>query len=786
MLKKWLSVCVVSSLMAHSVYAFSNFQVQGIQFEGLTHVSESTVRNDLPITLGESLTPERSDQIIKALYQTGFFSDIKLYQAPHQVLEIHVQERPTIGSIHITGNKIIKKNALDQVLQGIGLETGYFFDPTLLSQMIQSLKEEYYSQGKYSVIITPTVTTLPRNRVSIDIKIAEGTDTDLHRITLVGNHAFSESTLLKQLTLQTPHLLSFFTQDDVFSTEKLQASLMALQSYYMDRGYINFQVDSSQVSLDPYKVKSYLTINLTEGAVYTFSGFSFSGNLILTQAVLEKLVDFHAGEVFSRKEVLAASKAITRALGNQGYGFAEVNPMPHLNSQNHTVSIEFNIQPHQRVYIHHINFVGNTVSDDQALRQYVTYQEAGLFNSTALSQSLIALERLPYLQTVKQKVVKVPGSTDLANIEYDLKERSASTLTGSIGYSQLDKIMFGITLGLPNVFGTGKSMSVSTQLSKPYKTLNISYTNPFFTASGIQQTITAYLTRVDNGEQNLVDFSTNSVGGTMTYAFPLDATDFFNLGGGFDNTQLLQPQDDESETVNQFVAENGNNYNTFSTTIGVSRNSTNNAYFPTKGVKASLSSEIAVPGSKFTWTKLMGSYTWYRALNQTFTLTAGGDANYGFGYGKTDELPFIDNFYAGGWGSVRGYSDGTLGPLDTICTPSGSTCTDSAGQPLGGNLEVDGSLNLLFPVPFDRDNQSMRFGVFLDAGNAYNTYNSSTIWDHDSNPRYPSFSNLRYSTGVSFEWISPLGPLAFSIAKPLNAKEGDQSQFFQFTIGGTF
>lgn len=778
----------VAAIVALNASAFGSFKVEKIDFEGLNHITTQTADDYLPIKVGDLVDAQISQQVIQKLFATGFFSDIKLYQEGSTLL-IDVKERPTIAKINITGNEKIKTDAITKVLESIGIQAGNLLNPTLLSQMIQSLKSQYYMLGKYSVRVTPKLIALPRNRVEIDVNIAEGTYTTLQNINIVGNHAFSQKTLLKQLTLSTPNWLSFITDDDVYSAEKLSKSLQGLSDFYLDRGYLDFHVTSTQVALGPFKEKSYLTINVTEGKPYTFEGASFNGTEVLPESQLRKMLTLQKGEVFSKASIMATSKAITSALGDKGYAFARVDPVPQLDKKKHTVTIQFNIEPGRRVYIHHINFVGNTVTEDKALRHYLTYQEAGLYNKKQLSYSLMALQRLPYIQSAQQKVVPVAAGGDKVDINYQLTERSASSIQASIGYSELDKLIFGIGLGIPNVFGTGKSFSINAQLSKPYKSLTLSYTNPYFTQSGIQQTVSAYLSNVDNSQRSLINFTTNSVGATLSYAIPLNATDFFHIGGGVDNTRLLQPQNNTSLTVYDFVKDYGDNYNTLSLSLGWSHNSTNNAFFPTQGITASVNGQVATPLSKFTWYKLMSSITWYQALNHIFTLSLGGDVNYGNGYGSTHHLPFFDNFYGGGWGSVRGFAQSTLGPLDQQCSSisSSGTCSGpTQGQPLGGNLEVDGSLNLTFPVPFEADNPNLRMGAFLDMGNVYDTYHNPTIWDSSNQPHYPTFKNLRYAVGLSLQWISPIGPLAFSIAKPLNAKSGDQTQFFQFTLGTTF
>lgn len=788
MLKKTISLSVLFALI-NPAWAFTSFEVKNVVFEGLDHISAQTAEAHMPKIAGKMLTPDSSSLIIEDLYKTGFFSDIHLYRRANNTLLVEVHEQPTIAKITFSGNDAIPTKSLKQVLQSVGLLSGNIYDPTILNQVVQSLKAQYYAQGKYAVRVTPFITPLPRNRVAIALEISEGLSNQIRTINIVGNRAFSESALIKQLVLTTPTMWSFFTDNDVYSEQKLNKSLDALRNFYMDRGYINYKVDSTQTSVNPQHTQVYLTINISEGSQYKFAGYDLSGDVILPKAQLNKLVTIQKGDIFSRKVVMASVNAMTTALGDKGYAFAKIDPVPVIDEKAKTVKIDFQVNPGRRTYIRHINFMGNAVTNDKALRQNLKYDEESLYSKSALDSSLMSLKRLPYLQSVDQSFDPVSGSLDQVDVNYKVTERSVNTIQASIGYSELDKIIFGVSLGLPNLFGTGNNFSINTQLSRSYKTLNLQFTQPYFTPSGIQQSVSFYFTQIDNADRDLANYSTNSAGATLSYAIPLSDTDFFHIGGGVDRTKLLQPSMGQSATVSQFLQDAGRDvFNTYSLTLGWSRDTTNDAFFPTEGVKSSLSTNVALPMSNLTWYKISSSLAWFAPITKTLTFSLDGGVNYGNGYGKTDRLPFFDNFLGGGWGTVRGYSAGSLGPKDLICDSySGGTCTNpQAGNAIGGNLGVNASLNLFFPVPFASDNPNMRLGVFTDAGNVYDTYDLNTVVGGASLPHYPTIRNLRYSAGVAFEWLSPLGPLAFSIAKPLNEKAGDQAQFFQFTIGTSF
>jgi outer membrane protein insertion porin family len=663
------------------------------------------------------------------------------------------------------------------------------FNNSLLRQIQQSLEQQYNSQGKYAVQVNTVVNPLPRNRVGIDIKISEGLSAKINRINIVGNHAFSESTLVDQLNVTTPGFFAFFTGSDKFSQDKLSSSLQALSDYYMNRGYAKFHIDSTQVAIDSTKTKVFLTINVNEGQKYTFKGFKLMGNLIVPESQLAKEINIKSGDTFSKQTVMDGVTAIQNTLGDLGYAFVNVNPVPTIDDKTKSVYITYYVIPGQKVYIRYVNFTGNTVTNDKALRERMRYMEGSLYSKTNLDYSKIALQRLPYLSAVDDKTVPVSGASNQVDINYNLTEQSANSVTGSLGYSELDGVIVGAGLNVPDVFGTGNIFSINAQVSRPYQSVNFSFTQPYFTSSGIQQSINLYFTRVNAADQGLANYSTNSYGGNVNYAIPISTWNYFNIGGGVDRTQLVQPAGDLSATVTNFVAQHGSIYNSLLANLGWSRDSTNSAYFPTQGETASIGTKIAVPGSDLTWYQLLSNVNWYHAITKNVTGSLGGSVNFGGGYGNMSHLPFFQNFNGGGWGSVRGYSAGSMGPDDTLVCPAGSsTCTPGTfqGNALGGNLSVNATANLYFPVPFASDSQNLRLVTFMDAGNVYNTYHMATEWNAAQQPTSPSLNNIRYSIGAGIEWVSPLGPLGFSLAAPLNKKAGDDTQIFQFTLGTFF
>ena len=769
----------------------ANFVVNQVKIEGLSRISSDTVMKDIPVEDGQTLSTQETNQIITDLYQTGYFNDIKLYRQ-NDDLVVQVKERPAISAIDISGNDAIKTDDLKKGLTMAGLDVGNIYNPDLLKQIKQSLEMEYYNLGKYAVQIEASAIPLTRNRVDIKIKISEGKTAKIRRIDIVGNKKYSQSTLRDELVLTTPsmwNLWGLLTSDDQYSTQRMQSSIEQLRSFYMNRGYIDFNVESHQVSLNPNKDNTYVTMNISPGKVYKVSKIDVEGKLILPRKEVRSMISLDPGAVFSRKELLDSSNRIKEALGKKGYAFAQVNPVPTIERKDRTVAVTFYVQPGKKVYVSQINFKGNAVTNDSVYRREMLYSEGGVYNSYMIEQSKLKLQRLPYVEKVTVKKTPVPGTDDMVNLDYDIKERSANSVTASLGYSQLYKFMVGASLNMPNLLGTGNQVSLSTQLSKPYKSLSLSYTNPYFTQSGISQTMSAYVTNVDTASTTLANYSTDSYGFNLGYGIPLTINDTLNAGVGFDHTRLISPGTGEgtSNVVNQFIADqNGKTgYNSYMVNLGWTRNTANRAYFPTHGDIFTIGGQATVPGSDLTWYKTNIKNSWFHPITDFFTFSAKTGVDYGNGYGSTDQLPFFQNYYGGGWGSVRGFNQGSMGPHDSLRGPDAHPVTGATeGNAVGGNLNVYANFDVLFPIPGVKDSSNMRMGFFFDMGNVYSTYKIKGT--DGSTPTNPTFGNMRYATGIEFQWLSPMGPLAFSLAKPLNAKPGDDTQIFQFSLGQSF
>lgn len=773
-------------------FAFA-FVVQQIQYQGVQRIPLSSVEANNPIKVGEDLTPDLSNQALSDLFKTGYFKNVQFYNQ-NGTLIVQVEELPTIAAVNIKGNSLIKTAQLTTVLNSVGLQVGNMFNQTLINQIQQSLVTEYNSQGKYAVQVNVDVVPTTDNRVNVDINISEGLDTKIEDINITGNQIFTDKQLIKAIPMSTPNLVSFFTGTDVYSSDKMQKAMQALTDFYLNHGYLDFHVNSAEASLNTTHTKAYVTINVTEGEQYKFTGFGFKGDLILPEADLSKLVKIKVGDMYSKQVLTDAQTAIVDALGDQGYAFVNVNPVPTIDATNRTVFINFYVTPGQKVYINQVEFGGNTVANDSTLRKYMKFAEGSTYSKTKVDESTVALEQLPYTPQVSESTEPVPNSNNQVNVKYNVTEQAANQVSAAIGYGGFYGWIFQTGFNMSDLFGTGNTFGINAQVSRPYQSITANLTQPFFTLSGVSQSEGVYFTRNNASDEGLANFSTNSYGATLGYQIPISTWNSFTFGGGVDHTTLQQPGDSESATVTAFTNQYGEEYNTYSINFGLSRDSTNNPWFPTQGQRAGISANLAVPGSDLTFYQLSADGSIYKGINQYVTVMVGANAAYGGGYGGTAHLPFFRDYYAGGWGTapgvgtVRGYADGQMGPQDTIICTDSTQCTPgstSEGQALGGNLLVNANLEFYFPVPFT-DNPNIKFISFLDAGNVYQTYSSTTVWSAAGNPNHPNFGNIAYTAGVGVEMHIPyLGSIGFDVAEPIN-KTPSNTQFFDFTLGTVF
>ena len=760
MRKAFLFTILAVVLTMGKAWAFEPFVIKEIRVEGLQRIEVGTVYNYLPVNVGDTLNAQRAAEAVRALFKTGFFSDVSL---AHEggVLVVKVVERPSIAKVNLTGNKDVKTEDLTDALKRIGLSEGRVFDRSLLEQVKRELERQYFARGKYGVKITSEVKPLDRNRVEINLKVDEGQVAKIRRITLVGNHAFDEKTLMSNFQLGPPALFSVFTQNDQYSKQKLAADLETLRSYYLDRGYIDFSIDSTQVAITPDKQDVYITINITEGDQFTVSEVKLAGDLKVPEAELAALISIAPGEIFSRKKVTESNSRISERLGKEGYAFANINPTPELDRTAHTVKLTFFIDPGKRVYVRRVNVSGNARTRDVVLRREIRQLESGWISTDNINRSRERLQKLGYFDQVNVETPPVPGTDDQVDVDFGVKERSSfGSLTAGVGFSQSQGILLNASVKQDNFLGTGKRVSAAINNSKVNTLYSFSYTNPYYTLDGVSRGFRMFYRTTNLGRANVGSYTSDALGGSVNYGIPFSEFNTFRVSLGYEHTQIKTNSLTPSSYID-FINANASAFGAVKLALGWSHDTRNRAFFPDDGLLQSLSIDSALPGSEITYYKLSSQTTWYHSLLKLFTLSMDGEISYGAAYGNTVGFPFFENYYAGGIHSVRGYRSNTLGPRE-------------GGIAIGGAFSATGSAELFFTPPFMEENSSFRMGAFVDAGNVYKDYQSFDAGE------------LRYSAGLSAVWLSPIGPLTFSLARALNAKAVDNTEVFQFSLGAVF
>ncbi len=763
----------------------SSFIVEDIQVRGLQRISAGTVYNYLPVNIGERFAEEKQADAVRALFNTGFFKDITL-EREGGVLVINVVERPSVAKVVIEGNKDIKKEDLTEALKKIGLAEGKVYNKQILDKVEQELRRQYFSHGKYGLKITTEVSELTRNRVGIDIKISEGKVAKIKQINIVGNTAFEADKIKKDFELSTTNFLSFYSKDDQYSKQKLQADLEKLRSYYLDRGYINFSIESTQVDITADKKEIYITINVKEGDVYNLEKVKLTGELIVPPEDLVKLVKVGPGEIFSRKNATETSKAISDRLGDEGYTFANVNMVPEINEANKTVAMTFFVDPGKRVYVHRINVKGNTKTRDEVIRREMRQMESSWAASSKIERSKTRLDRLGYFEEVGVETPPVVGTADQIDVNYTIKEKASGNLQAGVGYSQVQGIIFNANVSQDNIFGTGKRLDFAFNNSQILTRYNLGFTDPYYTLDGVALGYNLGYTKRNAYAANLASYNTNVANAGINFGIPLNEFDRIGFDIDLKSTGVESTSISSNRVKNKILFYNGQPYNanfneaapsdgasatftTLSTSAGWTHDTLDRATFSTKGGQQRLSGLITVPFGDLQYYKVGYKHQHFFPLSNDFTFRLLGEVAHGGGYGSTSELPFFENYYAGGTGDVRGFMQNTLGPRDD--TTGGSTYY----RPFGGSTKAIAKAELFFPVPFLSEMKSVRVGTFLDAGTLATGLNSSDLQKY-----------FRYSAGLSGEWLSPFGALAVSVAQPLNSESTDRTQAFQFTFGSGF
>jgi outer membrane protein insertion porin family len=753
-----LLVIVIS--IASVSKAAESFVVRDIRLEGLQRISAGTVFNYFPIKIGDRIDASRTGEAIRALYQTGFFQDVRI-EREGDTLVVFLRERPSIADIEFVGNKDVSTEDLLESLEQVGVAQGRVFNRSVFDRVEQELRRTYFAAGKYGVKITSTVTPLERNRVGISFEISEGTVATIKQINIVGNGEFDDDDLVDLFDLSTTGLWSWLSKNDQYSKAKLSADLETLRSHYLDRGYINFNIDSTQVSITPDKKDVYITINITEGDQFTVNEIRMAGEILIPEDQIIELVTIKQGDVFSRRLVTETSTSLSDWLGNEGYAFANINAVPEIDDEKKQVDLTFFLDPGKRVYVRRINFTGNTKTQDKVLRREMRQLEGAWISTGSVERSKVRLERLGYFEEVNVETPAVPGTTDQVDVEFSVTEKSSGNLALGLGFSQVQGVILDVSLSQENFLGSGNRATMGFNNSKVNRTIKGGWTNPYFTNDGVSLSVDGWLRAIDAFEANLADYSLDELGGNVTFGLPVSEYNTLNLGVTPQRTKFT-PGATASQEVLDFAELVDGEYFTLTVIGGWRNDDRDRRLLPTSGSLTNVAFDVAVPVGDLTFYKASLRHQRLFPVTKKLTLLFDGEIGWGDGYGDTLELPLTKNFFAGGIRSVRGYEANTLGPRD------------SNGEPLGGDKKLVGTLELIVPLPFLRDSKAFRITTFVDAGNVFGPGEDVIIED------------LRAAAGLSAIWLSPFGPLTVSFAWPFNDQPIDSLQPFQFTFGTSF
>jgi outer membrane protein insertion porin family len=790
--------------------AQESFTVGDIRVEGLQRISEGTVFNYLPVNIGDHLDGQRIGEAMRALYATGFFRDVELRRDGNTLLVV-VIERPSIAKFEIKGNKDIKTEDLQKSLRNVGLATGKTFDRSVLDEVKQYLTDQYFSRGKYAVRIDTKVTELPGNKVDIVVDIKEGKRAKIEEIDLVGNTKFKEKDVLGSLELKTPNWLSWYKQDDRYSRESLTGDLEKLRSYYMDRGYANFQIESTQVAIAPEKDDMYITVNVNEGDVFKVSEIKLAGTMVVPEEQLRKLLLFKPGDIYSRKAVTGSQELMSYRLGADGYAFSKIDPVPTPDNEKKTVSITFFIEPGNRVYVRHINFNNITAINDETLRREMRQLEGGWLSNSAVERSKERLQRLPYIEKVEFENKPVAGSADLVDVDYNIKEGLPGQFGGGIGYSESQKFSLNGNFVHSNFMGSGDRIALEINAGKYSKSYVFSQTNPYTTIDGVARTASLSYRDVTQFVSASSAFSTKQITGALQWSYPITEYQYLQAGFSANKNTLVVSEGYSAQQAVDWVRSNGSTFQrdledtngdgvinsldspytvygsefyTYELTAGWNFDTRNRALFADRGMHVAVSGRFAVPLSDVRYYTSNFQYLQYFPIWNKWLLSLNATVDYAEPLGRTTSLPPYLNYFAGGPDSVRGYRESRLGPRDNI----------GEGNPYGGNLRVVNRLELIFPVP-DKWRSAARVSWFYDMGNVFQTGNKvQFLGPDDITPvnYHFSYDNLKRSTGIAVQWLAPLGLFRFSYGVPLNAYVGsttkfnDETERFQFSIGQAF
>ena len=889
--------CLVVLLTSFAVQAQTqNFRISDIRVEGLQRVSAGTVFSSLPIRVGDTVNQSDIQNATRELFKVGFFADVAI-QRDGDVLVLVLKERPAITKIELEGNKAIKSENLMDSLKKNNLSEGQIFQRATLEGITQALQREYIAQGRYGANVNIEIEDLPRNQVKVKVKINEGAVARIKQINIVGNKVYSDQDLLDLFELHTSTMFSWLTGNDKYSKEKMKGDLEKIESYYMDRGYLSFKIDSSQISLSPDKEQIFITINVTEGDIYRVSSVELAGDPILDPKVLQPFLLTREGQIFSQILMTTSSEYLTQRLGNEGYTFAKVEGMPEKNEADKTVKITFFIEPGKRAYVNRINFKGNTKTIDEVLRREMRQMEGGSASTAQIDNSKVHLERLGYFKEVKVDTKEVPGSSDKVDVTYTVEEQPSGSMSLQIGYAQYSGMLFQAGIQQNNWFGTGKQIGFNFSHNQYQTSYGLNYNDPYFTPDGISRGFGLYYTKSDYGSYNITPYSTNTYGGKVTFGYPISEIERIGFDIGLRNLEVTPTRYSSQEiqrtprfvngyvydtdeqgriiasnlyisdedyraslertkngidylvgtyplnpvTENQlgekgFIDKYGDTFNDAIMSVFWLRSTLNRGILPDRGAQQRITGELSLPVGDLEYFKLDYDGQFFKPLTRSLTLRVHGRVGYADTYGKTDRLPFFENFYGGGFGSVRGFERNSLGPRSTVqlspqfvyagwddingdgkqdpselyspvllvcqdpskCSNNAGKIavqvpTDAYGRPqydygrrrgaFGGNVIVEGGAEILFPLPFIKDQRSVQSTIFLDAGNVFDTHCGA----QQRNCYGVNFNDLKASVGVGLTWISSFGPMQFSVSKKISRDDPfDDDKVFDFTLGQTF
>jgi outer membrane protein insertion porin family len=748
--------------LSSAAWAAGPFVIKDIRVEGLQRTEAGTVFNYLPLKVGDTFSDQKAQDAIKSLYATGFFNDVRI-ESSGDVVIVEVAERPVITQLTISGSKEFDKDQIKKGLKTSGLAESRVFDQALLDGAVQELKRQYYSRGKYSVEITPHITKLDRNRVSVSVDITEGMTAKIRDIRIVGAHAYSTSDLLDQFAQTSGDWASWISHNDQYSKQKLTGDLEKLRAWYQNQGYLEFNIDSTQVSISADKESVYLTINITEGKRFTVGDLKLGGDLKVPEPELRKLFLLKTGDVFNREKVNDTVTALTDRLGKEGYAFANVNVIPDIDRVNDRVSFTFFSDPGRRTYVRRVNITGNDKTRDEVVRRELRQMESAYYDTSSIKRSKERVELLGYFEDVNIETPAVADAPDQVDMNLNLKERSTGSVTAGVGYVQGEGLQLSAGISQTNLFGSGKTAALNLSNGSVNKSQQLSFTDPYFTKDGVSLGYAVYHRSYNPDTINLSEYKTTSQGFSVTAGVPVTERDRVNYTASVDSTTITT-FDNSPQRYIDFVNKNGARNLTLGAGVGWSRDTRDSSLWPTRGYTMAASVDAGLPGGGIQFYRFGHNESWFFPVTKTYTLMVSGEVGAINGYGKTSTVPFFDNYYLGGIGSVRGYESNSMGPQD------------ANNYSLGGTRKAVLSTELLFPFPGLRDNKSVRMSVFADAG---------TLWDDKDATTSPS-NGLRYSVGAALTWLSPVGPMKFSYAMPLRKQPTDSIQRLQFQLGTVF